>query len=151
MKCFNLPPKLKKAGETAESFVDNLLEDRTDDMILEAQRDQIIADIEWKAGGKKSTTGTDKLSLLKARLAERRETEDEDSPKKKKIKLSPDEEADLDIYASYEKHKVDELKDVLRYATHTKRTHVNLLFAHTPHCTQVEPTSPHRQQGVVNV
>ena len=113
-KCFNLPPKLKKQGETVESFVDEILDDPSGN-IMKKYRDQLIKDISTthKAGGKKD--GNSKLSVLKDRLAKRQAEEaDSKRPKKKTKKLSKEEQRELDAYEKYHKMNINELKDILR-------------------------------------
>jgi hypothetical protein len=119
-KCFVISPKLKKEGITAETFVVDMLVDNTEDNVLQERRDEVIGDIEYvppKGSAAKKKQGEEKgglVATLKAQLAMIR-SEAEGEPASKKLKLSPDVMARVDVYAMYEQHKNDALKDILKW------------------------------------
>ena len=61
------------------------------------------------------------VAYLKEMRASMQEEEEGESPAKKKMKISEEDKAKVDIYVQYEKAKNDELKDVLRW----NRQHVS--------------------------
>ena len=127
MDCFPFPRKLKSEGETAQSFVESILEDNTDEGILndEEKAAEIVALIEQKGCRKKvdAETGktlpqgaSDVIDKIK-RTADLIAQEDEDGPKSKKVKteISETDRAKAEILSMFSSKKVDELKDVLRW------------------------------------
>jgi len=117
--------------------VDELLQDNTDEQLLKDAdyKEELIAGLEEKKGTKRAATETkahSKIEKVKAdleKLQHKKELEeseeDEDAPKKKKSKKSSNKEDAgeeiaaedrevAEIFAFYQKMKVDELKDVLR-------------------------------------
>lgn len=133
-KCFVIPPKLKKEGVTAETFVDDMLVDNTQDNSLQERRDEIIADIHYvapKGSAKKKTASGEPegvVATLKAQLAMLRgEAEGESAAKRPK--LSPQDTARVDVYAMYEKHTNDALKDILTWNRQVKTGNKDLIMA----------------------
>ena len=110
-----------------QSFVNDVLEDNTDEGILndEGKVAEIITLLEQKGCRKKvdAETGetlpqgaSDVIDKIK-RTAELIAQEDEDGPKSKKIKteISETDRAKAEILSMFSSKKVDELKDVLRW------------------------------------
>lgn len=99
-----------------------MLVDNTDDNVLQERRDEVIADIEYappKGSGsatkkKQEEGGEGVVAALKAQLAMMR-SEAHGEPAAKKPKLSAEDMARVDVYAMYENHKNDALKDVLKW------------------------------------
>lgn len=132
-KCFTLPRKVTKEGIDAATFVNDMLEDNTNDEILSDKADEIISDIEYKAPKKKkgeeegTASGASKSikrvkeDLEKIRAEVVKEEDYDEVPKKKKAKkeekrgLSENDRARAEVFAIYEGCKNDELKDVLRW------------------------------------
>ena len=110
-----------------QSFVEGILEDNTDEGILndEEKAAEIIALLEQKGCRKKvdAETGealpqgaSDVIDKIK-RTAELIAQEDEDGPKSKKVKteISETDRAKAEILGMFSSKKVDELKDILRW------------------------------------
>lgn len=126
--CFNLPRKFKEEG--VEEFVNTSLIDNTGDGELERIKDQVIADItskKPKGAAAKDEADLSPVEKIQAHLKRSRDGE-EGAPAAKKMKLSPKEEAMLDVYVQYEKMKADELKDILEWNRQQKSGNKNLLL-----------------------
>jgi len=130
VECFPFPRKLKSEGETCQTFVETILEDNTDEGILndEEKAAEIIALLEQKGCRKKvdAETGesppqgaSDVIAKIKRTAELIAQEDDEDSPKSKKVKteteISETDRAKAEIFAVLSSKKVDELKDVLRW------------------------------------
>jgi len=130
-KCFGLPRKLKQEGVTAESFVNDYLQDDTaatadntddpkslDDPDTKAE---IIADIEYtkRGGSAKKKRGDDDEPAKEGTVAWFKELRDsmlgEGEPAAKKLKLSEEDHQKIDIFGMYEKAKNAELHDILQW------------------------------------
>lgn len=98
-QCFTIGRNLKQDGVTATSFVENLLQDNSDDKCLkdEDYKHNLIAGLE--GGGNKKRASMDA---------------DTDDKKKKKSRIEDLSPEESQVYELYSAMKVDELKDVLR-------------------------------------
>ena len=127
--CFPFPRKLKSEGETCQTFVETILEDNTEESILndDEEKAAVIALLEKKGCRKKVDGGdsppnskgaSDVIAKIK-RDADLIAQEEEDGPKSKKVKteteISETDRAKAEIFAVLSSKKVDELKDVLRW------------------------------------
>ena len=123
---------MKQDGVTTQYFVDEILQDNTDDQLLNDEdfKEGFVAGLESKDTRKApETKAHSKIEKVRADLEKLRKKEEEDEeeggPKKKKSKtasakkespgeLTAEDRNVAEIYAFYEKMKIDELKDVLR-------------------------------------
>jgi hypothetical protein len=97
---------------TPEEFIEHYLQDSTGGEILPAKKDELAADIAYKAP--KGSKDDDQLDTPIAKLrAAYQEMQDGSEPPAKKLKGI--EKASLDIFAKYHKQKVDDLKDILKW------------------------------------
>lgn len=135
--CFNVPPK-KFKGVSAEDFVDEHLEDNTEDQILanDTKRLEVIDAIGAKRPKKAKKEGDagegdtdnpeklvkDKLEKIKAAAAKlEEEDEDEKEPPAKKVKGEGNEfTRQLKAFLIYGKISNGDLKDVLTWNGNTK-------------------------------
>ena len=130
VECFPFPRKLKSEGETCQTFVETIMEDNTDEGILndEEKAAEIIALLEQKGCRKKvdAETGesppqgaSDVIAKIKRTAELIAQEDDEDGPKSKKVKteteISETDRTKAEIFAVLSSKKVDELKDVLRW------------------------------------
>mmetsp|Transcript_16113 Transcript_16113/g.19686 ORF Transcript_16113/g.19686 Transcript_16113/m.19686 type:complete len:457 (+) Transcript_16113:117-1487(+) len=119
VECFNIPRKLSKI--TVEEFVDEHLEDNSDDKVLEdeTKRQEIIEKISTKASKtakKEDDAKVDSyIAVVKSNAELLDAKNDDEGPPKKKIKLSNDDKAKAEAYLKYKDMKTDELKDLLSW------------------------------------
>lgn len=131
VQCFTIPRKMKSQGVTAESFVEDHLEDNSDDHVLsdDATTTTIVEKIASKpkvANPKKAdgkNKATDLITTLKRNseiLLREEDGEDDGGPASKKIKassssLSSTDRQNASAYLEYSTLKNDDLKDLLRW------------------------------------
>jgi hypothetical protein len=150
--CFNLPRKLVSNGTTAETFVEDLLEDNTKDLILgdEVEREKIIAQIAEKAKPKTKQDGDGdgednpvKSRMLKIkqnaeRLQEdavKSEHDDDEARPSKRTKtedasgLTPEGKREISIFLKYKSMNNDQLKDILRYVARVSTVSLILFYS----------------------
>jgi K+-transporting ATPase c subunit len=127
-RCFAFPKSKKSEGVTVAEFVDELIDNYSGETPIlqgEGEVEQLIADIEFTgraAGSAKKKRGAaddgpppeGSVAHLKEMRASLQE-EEGTSPAKKKLKLSEQDKAKVDIYIQYENATNDELKDILRW------------------------------------
>eukprot|EP00586_Coscinodiscus_wailesii_P018785 CAMPEP_0172510212 /NCGR_PEP_ID=MMETSP1066-20121228/227029_1 /TAXON_ID=671091 /ORGANISM="Coscinodiscus wailesii, Strain CCMP2513" /LENGTH=421 /DNA_ID=CAMNT_0013289079 /DNA_START=394 /DNA_END=1659 /DNA_ORIENTATION=+ len=129
LECFNLPRKLLKEGIDARRFVQEMLEDTTNDGNLEEIEEKVIEAIETKPVPKNDVGGNSGGEGAKERMKRVRETwegmrDDEDEEPKPKKKKKGDKKGGgggvdkLELaraYGIYAEYNNNELKDVLRW------------------------------------
>ena len=126
VKCWTVPTRGELKGVSAEAFVDEHLEDQTDDLILsdEAKRAEIVADVEFKPPKKAKSAGEEsavakKIAEYKKALeelcVESDDSEEERPAKKAKKGGGVDLEACARAMKVYGGMKADDLKDILRW------------------------------------
>jgi len=119
LTCFKIPRKLSNGGNKCgpEEFVEDHLvmgDDLDKDEIIQKLQE---AQLKTKKKKKQEEDGEDIMSRLKLAA---KETEEATEPAKKKAKLKSDDEDQefqqmLDVYRTYTKMNVSELKDLLRW------------------------------------
>lgn len=124
MKCFSLPRAMQKEGATAESFAAEDLDDP--DGLFDEHKDEIIAAIESKGDAKtpkkkKDDSAIDMATTMIGAIKRNYEAvqnaaaaADDDRPAKK-VKLSSEQQKEVELYEAFTKMTSDEIKDFLRY------------------------------------
>lgn len=114
-KCFNLP---RKFPGTVEDFVDDALNDTTGGEILPKQRTEIVTAIQSTASANKKGTGSKSASSADSIIEKlKMKAEGEGEPQQKKAKIVEPYLTNEFVVAFrlFEKHKNDDLKDILKW------------------------------------